>query len=65
MKSKKARVMLNRTIKSSKFNVSIPAWVETNAFTDNYNRWYVEVPGEPLIRLAIDTADIELVKYVQ
>jgi hypothetical protein len=61
---KHCRVMVNRDVSSAKFGVVIKKYAtELNAWTEDYNRFYVEVPEEPVIRLVVEGDDITVLKY--
>lgn len=62
----KCKVMVNRIIEAAKFGVVLSPWVETTGWrevTNEGTRFFVEVPGNPIIRLVVDGKDVEVVDY--
>jgi len=61
---KTCKVTVNKRIESAKFGVVIPQWTSgLKAWTEDYDRFYVEHPQDPAIRLVVDGKDIDVERY--
>lgn len=59
----RVRVMLRRRIETAKFGLTIPAYSERVAHTEDFKRFFVEYDDEGTIRILVDGKDVDIIDH--